>query len=223
MKTKNFTEARKYFFEFYESVKAAHNSTTNKDHGGHGLDHDITVAAIAIKIAPDEYTGQKAWCASFLHSFDRIFAGVDLKNQMAKYAENLRKFFNDEEINEIVEAAYRHDELNQSDQTLTQVTLMDADRLANMQSAVIIRAGQFHQNIPVLDFNFLDGKADPVSTYKSPKNILDNLRFIITSYIPQLRLPIAKNLGDIYAERLSSYIESIEEDYRELGLKGLII
>ncbi len=217
----NFTAARNYYLNFYEHVKTAHNSTNNKDHGGHGLDHDITVAAMAIKIAPDEYTGRKAFCAALLHSFDRIFANEDVKNQMSIHAQSLKKFFNDEEINEIIEAAYRHEELNQSDQTLTQITLMDADRLANMQSAVIIRAGQFHQTIPVLDFNFLDGKADPTSTYKSPRNILDNLRFIITSYVPQLRLPKAKHLGEIYAKRLSDYIKSVESDYEELGLRGI--
>jgi hypothetical protein len=223
MKKHSYTELRNLFSAFYENIKAAHYSTTNTDHRGHGLDHDITVAAMAIKIAPDADSCKKAWCAALLHSFDRIFEARDVKNQMRIHASKLTGVFNDEEINEIVEAAYRHNEMNQSDQSLTQITLMDADRLANMQSAVIIRGGQFRPTLPVLDFNYLDGKTNPNSTYESPKSILDNLRLIIINYVPQLRLPEAKRLGDKYSKTLASYIRSVEENYAELGLRGFSI
>lgn len=221
MNKDSFTELKNEFSEFYTGIKTAHSLTTNSDHGGHGFDHDVTVAAMAIRIALDKHTSRKAWCAALLHSFDRIFDTNMVKDEMFIHASKLKGHFKDEEIDEIVEAAFRHSEINQSDQSQTQITLMDADRLANMQSAVIIRGGQFRQNLPVLDLNYLSGQADPTSTYEAPKSILDNLRIVIINYIPQLRLPEAKHLGAIYAGRLTAYIKSIEDDYSELGLNGV--
>ena len=223
MKTKNFTDLKHHFSDFYESVKLLRQTEHGIDHYGHGLDHDITVSTLAIKIAPDEHTGYKAWCAGFLHSFDRIIGDDKAKEAMRLQSQYLKSYFNQEDIKEIIEAAYRHTELNQSDQSKTQITLMDADRLANLQSAVIIRAGQFRPNIPALDFNYLSGNKDPLSTYDHPKTVLDNLRFLLTNYIPQLRLPVAKELGEIYANRLNLYIKSIEHDCDYLDLKNITI
>ena len=145
----------------------------------------------------------------------------DVKKVMIEHAKNLEKIFSQDDIHEIVEAAYRHSERNQTDQSETQITLMDADRLANMQSAVIIRGGQFRPTLPALDFNYLEGAANPLSTYERPMTVLDNLRFIIYNFPPQLRLPEAKRLGVIYTDRLSSYIKSVEDDHKELGLKNI--
>ena len=223
MKTNHFTDLKNLFSDFYESVKLLRETEHGIDHYGHGLDHDITVSTLALKIAPDEHTGYKAWCAGFLHSFDRIIGDDKAKEVMWLQAKHLKHYFNQDDITEIIEAAYRHTELNQEDQSVTQVTLMDADRLTNLQSAVIIRAGQFRPNIPALDFNYLSGNKDPLSTYDHPKTVLDNLRFLLTNYVPQLRLPAAKELGDIYANRLNFYIESIEEGYDYLDLKNITI
>lgn len=223
MNTNNFIDLQNHFSDFYESVKLIRQTEHGIDHYGHGLDHDITVSTLAMKIATDEHTGCKAWCAGLLHSFDRIIGDDKAREAMELQAKYLTHYFSQEEIGEIIEAAYRHTELNQEDQSSTQITLMDADRLANLQSAVIIRAGQFRPDIPALDFNYLSGNKDPLSTYDHPKTILDNLRFIITNYIPQLRLPIAKELGDIYANRLNLYIKSIEYDYEYLDLKNITI
>ncbi|HMO77674.1 MAG TPA: HD domain-containing protein [Candidatus Paceibacterota bacterium] len=212
---------RNLFPVFYNQIKNGHIQTKNKDHFGHGFDHDVTVAMLAVLIAPSVRLGHKAWCASLLHSTDRVVTEKKVKETMILYSQNLKHFFNDTEIKDIIEAALRHSELNQDNQNDTQVVLMDADRLANMQSAVIIRGGQFRHKIPALDLKYLNGDKNPLSTYENPKTVLDNLRLIISQYIPQLRIKKAKVLGSVYSKKIKKYIESIERDYEKLGLAGV--
>lgn len=223
MQLKTFNEFREQFYDFYNSIKIDHANTKKQSHGGHGIDHDITVAMLAVKITPNELVGQKAWCAAMLHSTDRVVAMPEVMNSMTKHANHLKHFFNQSEISEIIEAAFRHSELNQSDQSETQITLMDADRLANMQSAVIIRSGQFKPDIPVFDFKYLSGEIDPLSTYENPKSVLDDLRFVLRNYTPQFRTEEAKRLGAIYATALSAYIRAVEEENGSLGLLNIEI
>lgn len=218
---RTFNEIRNHFLDFYNEVKNGHIHTSSLSHQGHGLDHDITVSMLAVRIAPDSRLGEKAWCASMLHSVDRVVEAKMVESVMNEYAKHLHPFFSQREIEEIVEAALRHGELNQPDQNEIQVVLMDADRLANMQSAVIIRGGQFRSTLPVFEFGYLEGKVNPVSTYENPQSILDNLRLIISQYVPQLRLPKAKTLGAFYANRLTAYVESIEQDYKDLNLVNI--
>lgn len=216
-----FQDMRSHYKEFYDAVKMGHLTTTLESHRGHGFDHDVTVASLALLIAETKEIGIRAWCAALLHSVDRIVEENKVRETMNLFASNLVSFFTPEEIHEIVEAAYRHSEINQSDQSDVQITLMDADRLANMQSAVIIRAGQFRSTIPAFNFKYLDGTKDPLSTYETPVTILDNLKFLIIRYVPQFRVPKAKKLGEVYASRLQLYIQSVESDYKELGLSGI--
>lgn len=218
-----FNDFRQQFQTFYNTVKKLHIETKNIDHGGHGLDHDITVAMLSLKIATEIRTSQKAWCSSMLHSVDRLVTKDEVRNTMVSTSESLKDFFGSFEIEEIIEAAFRHSEINRADQNETQITLMDADRLANMQSAVIIRSGQYRINTPVLDFNYLNGEINPESIYENPKTVVDGLRLVVTRYIPQLRLPKAKQLGYIYSKRLTEYIQSIEDDYKYLGLQNITI
>lgn len=223
MKLKTFNEFREQFRDFYDSIKKGHENTKKQSHGGHGIDHDITVAMLAVKISTNDRIGQKAWCAAMLHSTDRVVEVSDVKDTMIKHAYHLKPFFNQDEIDEITEAAFRHSELNQKDQSETQIILMDADRLANMQSAVIIRSGQFRPDIPVFDFKYLEGKTDPLSTYEHPMSVIDDLRISIRNYIPQLRTQEGIRLGGMYAKNLKAYIKSIEDEYEYLGLLNLEI
>ncbi|MBP6948856.1 MAG: hypothetical protein KBC41_02055 [Candidatus Pacebacteria bacterium] len=223
MRTKTFEDFKKLFPEFYNSVKNLHNSTSHIDYGGHKIDHDITVSMLAVKIIKDKKVAKKAWCAAMLHSVDRMVPKEKIKATMETISKSLNHFFNDVEIKEIIEAAFRHSERNQHNQSETQQVLMDADRLANMQYAVIIRGGQHRPNLPVFEFEYLSGKCNPLSNYESPKSILDNLRIIITSYTEQLRIPKAKRLGDVYGKKLQKFITSIEKDYEYLGLKNSVI
>lgn len=223
MQLKTFNDFREQFSDFYNSIKTGHENTKKQSHGGHGLDHDITVAMLAVKISTNDRIGQKAWCAAMLHSTDRVVEAPDVLNIMNEHAEKLKHFFNESELREIVEAAFRHSELNQNDQSETQIVLMDADRLANMQTAVVIRSGQFKPDIPAFDFRYLKGRIDPQSTYENPRSVLDDLRFVIKNYIPQLRTDEAKRLGDMYATNLRAHIKSIEDEYASLGLLNIEI
>lgn len=213
-----FDDYREYFSGFYTSVKEGHHNASLAQHGGHGFDHDVTVATLATRIASSPDIAKKAWCAGMLHSVDRMVEEEKVKSTMIAFAERLRDIFTHDEIIEIVEAAFRHSERNQNDQSEVQITLMDADRLANMQMSVIMRAGQFRATLPIFDFCYLEGTCDPTSTYENPKSILDNLRIAVDSYIPQLRLEKSKELGALYSKRIFSYIDTVEQDYKDLGL-----
>ncbi|MCF7843469.1 HD domain-containing protein [Candidatus Gracilibacteria bacterium] len=222
MKLETFDDFRSYFFDFYTSIKKGHEKTKMRDHLGHGLDHDLTVAMLAVFIAKNRTLAKKAWCAAMLHSVDRTVKENDVLHTMKEHSKHLSHAFSKEEINEIIEAALRHSERNKDNQSDVQITVMDADRLANLQSAVIIRSGQYRYMSPVFNFSYLSGKANPSSTYENPETVIDGLRIVVRNYIPQLRLPKAKKLGKIYASRLSMYIKSIEEDYELIGLKNII-
>ncbi len=212
------------FAEFYQAIKEKHTSVGQRNRG-HGLDHDVTVAQIGVRIAPDERTADKAWVAGMLHSLDHLIEHDDkndpaVSGALATLLSHLPKdYFSSEEVGEIGQAALRHSELNRDDQSLTQQVLMDADRLANLQVSIMIRGGQYRPTIPPLEFEYLD-KINPSSTYREPKNVLDNIRLNMSEYVPQLRLSKAKDMGRQYEARLKAYLQEIQKDYDELGLKG---
>jgi hypothetical protein len=219
----SFSQLRETFKDFYESVKHDHQSN-DQSHRGHGLDHDVVVAAQVLLIAPDERTSIKAWCAAMLHSTDRMYGDDDAKTRavMVEHSSHLpHNFFTKEEVEEIIEAALRHSELNQPDHSLTQQVLMDADRLANLMLTVTIRGGQFRPNIPAVEFEYLEGSQNPESTYRIPRSVLDNVRASIEAYIPQLRIPRAIELGHEYATTLQNFISTAEKQYRDIGLSGM--
>ncbi len=216
-----FESQRTLFTDFYNEVRRKYLSAINAGNRGHGFDHDAMVSSIALRIAPSLRLGQKSWCAGMLHSFDRMYKKEEIKDLMNDCTGHLSLFFSPKEREEIVEAAYRHDELNQDDQSETQIVLMDADRLANMQLSVTIRAGQFRPEIPAIDLKYLDGYIDPLSNYDNPRSVLDNLRLIIIRFVPNLRTQKAKEIGSVYAIRLEEYIKSIEQDYKDMGISGI--
>lgn len=221
---KTFAEFRETFVGFYGAVKEFHK-TAPRPHRGHGLDHDVTVAQLAVQIAPDERTGEKTWCAGMLHSVDRMVerGNIALVEQSIRdiltYLPN--DYFNSDETEEICQAALRHDELNQDDQFVVQQVLMDADRLANLMPAVVVRAGQFLPEIPAFEFEYLDGKRNPAGDYYHPRSVIDSLRNNIEEYMPRLRILGAKELAEIYVMELTEFIVSLEASYKKLGLAGI--
>lgn len=218
---RTFEEYRKIFADFYESVKLSHEKST-KPHRGHGIDHDVTVAQIAMQIAPDNRTSEKAWCAGMLHSVDRMVEQENVEKSTRNLLSNLLlEHFNLSEVEEICQAAIRHGELNQDNQSIVQQVLMDADRLANLMPAVIIRAGQSMSELPVFEFEYLVGERNPETTYYKPQSVLDDLRNNIKEYVPQLRILKAKKLAERYVVILEEYIKSLEESYGQLGLVGI--
>jgi len=58
------------------------------------------------------------------------------------------------------------------------VALKDADRLANIGPNIFIRSGQFYPLLPPFDPRHID-EFDPQSTYRSPRNVLDDIRYCL--------------------------------------------
>ncbi|HUD03990.1 MAG TPA: hypothetical protein VMR73_00670 [Candidatus Paceibacterota bacterium] len=219
-----FNEFREIFADFYLVIKEGHEKLQIK-HRGHGLDHDVTVAMLAVHIAPDKRSGSMAWCAAMIHSTDRIVTAddnVSVRKLMQTYLVKLPKgHFTPDEIEEIFTAALNHSEKNKDGQSLTQQILMDADRLANLMLSLTIRGGQFRPEIPALEFEYLAGKPNPRATYPIPSSVLDNIRINITEYIPQLRLEKAKKIGKEYAADIERFIATTESQYRDIGLTDI--
>lgn len=219
---KNFNQYRQQFSTFYEGVKVIH-LTSSRPHRGHGLDHDVTVAQLAAQFAPNQRTAAKAWCGAMLHSIDRIVEKDEVEEITRLLASHLSSAFAAEEVEEIVQAALRHMEKNQDDQSLTQQCLMDGDRIANMMPTVIIRAAQCQPHLPPFEFEYLAGSPNPASSYFNILSVLDDLRIIISEYLPQFRLPKAKKLSQKYATQLRRYIAEVEKGNRDLGLAGITL
>lgn len=225
---RTFNEMRNRFSILYEAVKKIHNESASTNRG-HGLDHDVTVAMIGVKIAPNAKVGDLAFIAGLLHSTDRILVEKD-KNAITKHLfkqfKYLPKEIKKEELDQIYAAIMNHSEINKDGQSLVAQTLMDADRLANLMGLVPFRIGQFWPNIPTIEFEHVD-KPNPVSTYSAPCSTVDMLRAMMSQlggknvgYIEQLRLPKAIRIGKMYTKRLNLLLDMIKDDHHELGLAG---
>ena len=220
-----FEMLREKFKDIYEAVKEWHN-TAPCQHRGHGFDHDVTVAMLAVQIAPNDHVAEMAFVAGLLHSTDRTMEqGNTFKvtEKVLNFLSHLpRNCFTTAETVDILISVIRHSEMNQDDQSLVQQVLQDADRLANLQMTVVMRAAQHQAHMPVIELEYLE-TVNPNSTYHVPMSALDDLKLCIRDYIPQLRLPKAIALGERYKLRLEAYISEIIIDYEELGLKGVVL
>ncbi len=226
---RTFDEMRGRFSVLYEAVKKSH-TRSRRMHQGHGLDHDVTVAMLGVKIAPDLRTGDLAFIAGLLHSSDRTIRRPSrgtLSNYLINQFQYLPPEIQAEEWRQIYVAVMNHSEINNDGQTLTQQTLMDADRLANLMGLVLFRIGQFWPAIPTIEFEHVD-KPNPASTYQAPCSTMDMLRAMMSQlggnnvgYIEQLRLPKAIELGELYSKRLNLLLDMIKDDHHSLGLAGI--
>lgn len=208
---------RPRFPVLYAHIKRTHAASTTGEYG-HGLDHDVLVAEFAVHICPDRAYADMVWVAGILHSLDRVVGDEAVSQAIHDALEIVREHFTDEQRLEIYEAVMRHSELNKDDQSFTQVVLMDADRLANLQMAIPIRAGQFRPSVPPLEMEYLD-TMNPASTYRSPKSILDDMRHGL-QWVAWLRTPRAQELGSEAEKDIKAYLELIAKPYRLLGLAG---
>jgi len=228
---KTFEQCRELFPDFYASVKQAHEES-GRTHRGHGLDHDVTVATLGGIIAPNDRVAEMAWCAGMLHSTDRITEKNEdeeffMCNVEAAMRHNLSSLphshFTHEQEAVVLEAALRHSELPQDDHSMVLIVLQDADKLANLMPAVIIRSAQLLPDIPAFEFGYLNGVRNPKSTYHHPLSAMDDLRLNIEEYLPKFRIPKAKALAEKYIDILNQYLRAIEESNKMLGLKGITL
>ncbi|QQG42887.1 MAG: HD domain-containing protein [Candidatus Giovannonibacteria bacterium] len=150
----------------------------------HDFFHAFRVSNWAERIAPDPETARKAGVAGLLHNDDRImqiklglgFADkvpTDLRVEMMISwldAEPTGTFLPKEE-KEIINAVLKHSNRNGPDDSLVLITLMDADRLVNLEADCIIRNGQYFGNaLQVVDPVYL--LDDPKANFRDPRSIL---------------------------------------------------
>ncbi len=217
-----FEEYRERFQEFYDAVKRLHE-TSKRPHRGHGLDHDVTVAALAIWLAPDARTAELAFCAGLLHSVDRIVEkGAYVRDIVAAHLEYLPSgYFTREELDDIFESVMRHRE-PRDDDSLVQCVLMDADRLANIMLSVVIRAAQLYAEVPAMEFGYLAGRRNPRTTWDEPCSALDGVRVCYEMLHP-MRTPRGRDLANRYAAQLAVFVAGVEKQYADLGLVGITL
>lgn len=216
----SFNSYRKKFSALYGAVKSMHEASPYR-HRGHGFDHDVAVAQMAVLIAPTPRLAEMGWVAALIHSTDRLTEVGGCPAQLREYLGLLpMNFFSDEEIEEIYLAVLEHSEKSPLHRSPTQEILQDADKLINLQATVLIRSGQFRSKIPAIEFPYVE-KTNPASTYHAPKSVLDGCRISVYEYPQLISTQKGKELASVYVERFRQYEQQILEDHRLLGLVGV--
>jgi hypothetical protein len=196
---------------------------------GHDLfGHDHAVAQTCLLIHDDQRAMELAWLAAMVHSLDRLIKNPDSEVIKTRGLLELLKHsgITEEEIEEIWIATRRHDKENSEEDSLIQMILQDADRLANAQSIIILRSGQFTSIVPPVELGFLDFKRNPKGNYKSPASGHDDLLSVLEwdpegpEALPQycLRLPKAIEFGRPHFAFVREWIMRVKHDFTVLGL-----
>ena len=102
---------------------------------------------------------------------------------------------------------------------MTQVVLMDADRLANTMPTVVIRSGQFYPTIPPVRFEFFETR-DPASTYQEPTSNYEDLLGCV-EWRTWFRTEKGKELGGIHIDWLEGYLKLVADEHKKLNLLGI--
>jgi len=219
-RVKSFEEYRTQFHDVYAHVKREHLASPNR-HQGHGFDHDVAVAQMAARIAPSERLADMGWVSGLMHSTDRLIEADQYQSSIDKLLTLIPpNLFTPQEINDIYLAVLEHDQKTPAHRSPVQEVLQDADKLVNMQATVIMRAGQFRPDLPVLEYQHLSTK-NPMSTYQDPQNILDNLKIMYSENPDLLFTEKGRELGAVYADRLAAYAQQVTDDCSMLGLTGM--
>jgi hypothetical protein len=214
-----FDDFRTRFQRLYDFVNCLHKAS-KRPHRGHGLDHDVTVGMLAARIAPGPQTAELGFCAGLLHSVDRIVEEDEVERMVLAGAELVSQFFTEQERGLICAAVMRH-EAPRDDDSLVQQVLMDADRLANVMLSGALRAAQWLQDRPVVEFE-LSGERNPATTWGAPCSALDGVKVVYQMLHP-MRTPKGKEIAERYVAQLSAFVAGVEEQYRELGLVGITL
>ncbi len=195
---------------------------------GHGFyDHDLAVAQVCTRIHEDESAVKKAWVAALLHSLDRFMEKEEEKETIEKLL-SLVPFdlLSEEDRKEIRVALENHDKFNGQEDSLVQIILQDADRVANAMAIVIPRSGQLCPAIPAIELEYLETRMNPGSTYRKPLSVHDDLFGVLEwdKEGPQafekvtLRLPLSVELGRIHFQYIRGWMDRVREDFTSLGL-----
>ncbi len=199
----------------------------------HDFFHAWRVSNWAERIAPDPETARKAGIAGLLHNDDRVIQVEEGLGFADKVPADLRVetmncwldaepagTFTPEERAEIIDAVLKHSNRNGTDDSLVLITLMDADRLVNIEADCIIRNGQYFGNtLQVIDPIYL--LDDPKATFRDPRSILWTMptRFDweVEGGFVGLRLPKAREFAKSRFAFWTLYIETVIAQIKESG------
>ncbi len=218
----------KRYWRLIETVQRAHEE--RKMANGHDFDHAFSVANLAFKFCETDEFKELAWIAGLYHNADRIIA-CDRKSPRLKVPpEGIETLvqewlafgrFSESAKLIVIGAVLSHNEPNSDSDDAVTIALKDADRVVCSRIDVVVRAGQFHPDIPVLDPHLLfDDKrgsfTERLSVMASLRDCLDwgNLedkRFGV-------RTEKAKKMIVARTEMLRSFLLAIIEQRREEGL-----
>jgi hypothetical protein len=218
------------FMPLFEAVEADDLAST-KPHSGHGFwDHDVVVAMMATLIALNPRTGDMAFIAGLIHSTDRKVENDKIDETLDRYLQLVTSDFSPSELALIKEAVMRHDEFKEENvetRSLVQKTLMDADKIINLETLVIVRSGQFQPFIPAVEPQWIGRKDDgarynnPASTYREPTSVLEVLRGCVEWAEPGwIHFEKSQRRVDTLAKKLQDFIDDAERIYIELGIAG---
>jgi nicotinamide riboside kinase len=206
-----------------------------RPHAGHGFwDHDVLVALYAANLCRSrvlDASESLAFVAGLIHSADRKVEPELVQATLERYLDLTN--FNETQRATVLEAVARHMEFrdkNVETRSWVQKALMDGDKLANMEAAVVIRSGQFHPHIAAVEPQWL-GRANPpgvrynnpTSTYPKPQSVLDDLRGCLEwAEDGWMHFDEAKDRATDLADRLQEFIKDCEEPYVKTGIADFL-
>lgn len=239
-KMHSFLALRDLHEPLYRSVMKMHAEAASQ-HDGHSPEHDASVAMMGVRLvesATDEeingFDPMKligmVYVAGLLHSTDRK-VGNEEHTEQALWAHLADSDFCESDKIIIVEAVLRHFEFKMmrvETRHPVQKFLMDADKLINLQTLVVVRSGQFHPGIPAIEPEFIGMKPEgtryynPATTYKAPRSCLDDLLSCAEWAEPGwMHSKEAIRRAQLLGQELMDFIRRAQQIYIELGLAGV--
>jgi hypothetical protein len=167
------------------AVKKTHDEN-GKVFYAHDFEHAVRVANYCHLIAQDEHSGRLAAVAAMCHNADRILQKLHGLGTSGKVNDpevismvndwlgaEPAETFSAEERELIIDAVLKHSQRNDPTDSIVLITVMDADRLANSDLDVLMRAGQYTPDVQCIDpVHFLNV---PGESFRAPKSVLGNL------------------------------------------------
>ena len=215
---------------FYEKISEAHENI----HGGHDMYHVQRVATWARRISlnecwNDEQTARLAEIAAYCHNADRLKEKIYGRDNTPDNAteELVRSWLchiptlSPQHVMVILQAVLCHSKPNETSDSNVTIALKDADRLVNLELDVIIRSGQFHPEIPAVDYKLF--LSDQEATYKKPKSCLRDIYHCLDWADPEqpafcCRTRLGQEVARKRAFYLQGFIDLLKAQLLEDGL-----
>jgi|GEM_PF-894604 len=208
--------------------------------GHHDIWHARRVGQIAYLAAAgewgDERLSQLAGLAGLCHNADRVIqrqTGAGRKDVPKEAVVELIKhwligatdFLEEGQLGgydrELIEKAILgHDGPNSDEDSKVLVALMDGDRVVNLDIDLFIRAGQFYNDLPAVDYKHL--LEDLEETYRNPKSVLRDCYYALEWATPGTKFCVRTKRGRYWAgQRAAKFVlffEILEEQLKQEGV-----